>query len=196
MTDLAETGIEGWDANFAFALAGLPFPGDWAKQGRCRSMPHSVFFPARGDHQAVEQALAICARCPVLEECRAYAVAAPGQLVGIWGGLTGQQRRMAHKEWLATGAEESEPTPKPERTKRAWRGTLYRQLGQLIAHPGRWARVVRYPAASSATAMASQLRTGQRTLPEGRWEFEGRLNDEGGSDLYARFLGAEQEGVA
>jgi hypothetical protein len=58
------------------------------------------------------------------------------------------------------------------------------------AHPGQWARVARFKATHSAPSMASMLRTGRRPRPAGCWLFEGRLNDAGGSDLYALFEGA------
>ncbi|NUT41231.1 MAG: WhiB family transcriptional regulator, partial [Thermoactinospora sp.] len=33
-----------------------------------------------------------CARCPVVDECRSYALR-EGETEGIWGGLTPQERR-------------------------------------------------------------------------------------------------------
>lgn len=79
-------------------LATVPQPGPWKKNARCRNAPTSVFFPTRGDD--VGQAKAICARCPVLEECRTYALAHPG-LLGVFGGLSEVEReamRQGHEE--------------------------------------------------------------------------------------------------
>ena len=202
MSDLAVQSIATWDDTFRLALAELPPPGDWAKAGRCRTAPVSVFFPERGDHAAVAQAREICSRCPVIEQCRRYGIEAPQELKGVWGGLTGLERRTQRRAWLRerelAGPLEYSDAPVPDvddepRTKRAYRGSLHRQLEQLVHHPGESARVVRYPSASSAAAMASLLRTGRRTVPAGRWEFEGRRNDDGGSDLYARYLGPDEE---
>ncbi|MGW5780411.1 WhiB family transcriptional regulator [Streptomyces sp. NPDC003863] len=41
-----------------------------------------------------EEAKALCGTCPVLRECRAWALDNPGLASrGIWGGLTPHQRR-------------------------------------------------------------------------------------------------------
>lgn len=80
-------------ASVIVTLEELAPPGDWARRGRCRSAPIAVFFPERGDD--VNVARNICRGCPVLDECRAYALSAPSQLQGVWGGLTnGDRRRM------------------------------------------------------------------------------------------------------
>ena len=81
-----------------FTVWDSPAPGEWARAGRCRTTPPSLWFPTRGDDTS--QAKAICAGCPVLAECRAYALATPG-LLGIWGGTTGQDRRRARGESAA-----------------------------------------------------------------------------------------------
>lgn len=73
------------------ALAATPPPGDWARNGRCRTAPTTVFFPERGED--VNNARRICGLCPVLAECRDYALAAPTTLVGVWGGLSARERR-------------------------------------------------------------------------------------------------------
>ncbi|MFF4411508.1 WhiB family transcriptional regulator [Streptosporangium sp. NPDC001559] len=64
----------------------------WAVRGACRASDPELFFPLA---QAVEQearAKAVCSGCPVLGECRAYALRA-AEPEGIWGGLTVQERR-------------------------------------------------------------------------------------------------------
>lgn len=197
MTSLAAQSIASWDETFRLVLSDLAPPGDWARRGRCRSVPVNVFFPGRGDTAAITQAREICARCPVLEECRAYALAAPQELLGVWGGLSGKERREARRELAQQETTVGVVPAAAGRTRRAWRGSLYRQLETLLDHEGAWARVVRYPSKHSGAAMASLLRNGQRTVPDGRFEYEGRLNDEGGSDLFARYLGPDEaEGVA
>lgn len=76
-----------------------------ACRGAVTSPDDDVFFTPEaeelaGYHPAVsqlaaereQQALALCSRCPVQEECLAYAVATR-QRYGIWGGRTQQQLR-------------------------------------------------------------------------------------------------------
>lgn len=73
------------------ALTSVPAPGDWIRNARCKSAPVNLFFPLRGEDNAT--AKAICAGCPVLNDCRDYALANPDSLRGIWGGLTARERR-------------------------------------------------------------------------------------------------------
>lgn len=65
---------------------------DWQGQGLCRDpqYPQEWFFPARGAD--TEPGRAVCRGCPVMDECRAYGLGQSG-LHGIWGGLTGADRR-------------------------------------------------------------------------------------------------------
>lgn len=183
--------VRALDDSISITLGDLALPGTWAAGGRCRTAPSSIFFPERGDHASIEQARKICALCPVFDECREYALAAPAALQGVWAGMTGSDRRAARAERVAEAPAEHDSRP-----RRSYRGSLYAQLEQLTQHADRWARVVRYSSKHSGAAMASMLRNGQRTVPPGRWEFEGRMNDEGGSDVYARFVGEDAEGVA
>nr|BFE86401.1 hypothetical protein GCM10020093_090020 [Planobispora longispora] len=63
--------------------------------GPCGGLPGSdpeLFFPLSPSAEQEARAKAVCAGCPVLDECRAYAVRA-GEPEGIWGGLTVQERR-------------------------------------------------------------------------------------------------------
>lgn len=74
----------------AIVTAGTPLPGDWADQGACRAVDPNVFFPGRGE--PATEAKTICAACPVITECAAYALQHPS-LLGVWGGLTARQRQ-------------------------------------------------------------------------------------------------------
>ncbi len=71
----------------------------WMASAACRDRPEVDFFPAaprRGEAPDVGPALAVCATCPVADECRAYAVA--NAEVGVWGATTDrdrQERRVA-----------------------------------------------------------------------------------------------------
>ena len=62
---------------------------DWWTQAACLGQGTSDHFPRRG--QSHDAAHATCDRCPVIDPCRAYAVA-DDTLVGIWGGTTEHQR--------------------------------------------------------------------------------------------------------
>jgi WhiB family redox-sensing transcriptional regulator len=62
----------------------------WREDAACRGLETDVFFPAT-DEEA-EEAKAVCAVCPVREECLEYALATR-QEDGVWGGLTETERR-------------------------------------------------------------------------------------------------------
>ena len=65
----------------------------WTADAACRNKPTDWWFPDRGgDFTKAKQ---ICATCPVKQQCLDYSLTLPA-LVGIWGGLTGRERR-AHK---------------------------------------------------------------------------------------------------
>ena len=180
-------------SELAVALGRLPFPGAWTKRGACRHLPTSLFFPGRGEEYEV--ARAACGACPVMEPCRSYALEAPG-LKGIWGGLSENERKELRRATADAGDQRGsdEPTSRDGRPEQQGlaaspKGTLYAHLEQLLAHEGRWARVARYNSKSSAAALASLLRRGRRPVPPGRWRFEGRVDDRGGSELWACYDG-------
>jgi WhiB family transcriptional regulator, redox-sensing transcriptional regulator len=74
----------------SLTLQGVPMPGDWAAQAVCRGEDPEIFFAAYGD--AKRFACTYCVRCPVIVECREYAIPYPA-LRGIWGGTDEKQRR-------------------------------------------------------------------------------------------------------
>lgn len=63
---------------------------DWLADAACRGATTAVFFPTSAS--GVGTATAVCAVCPVREECLEYAIATR-QPDGVWGGLTGDERR-------------------------------------------------------------------------------------------------------
>ncbi|WP_043662015.1 WhiB family transcriptional regulator [Thermocrispum municipale] len=78
----------------------LPGPNadvwDWQLEGSCRGMDSAFFFhpdgergPARARREA--RAKAVCQSCPVLQMCRAHALAVH-EPYGIWGGLSESER--------------------------------------------------------------------------------------------------------
>jgi WhiB family redox-sensing transcriptional regulator len=60
------------------------------EQGLCAQTNPDVFFPDKGASN--REAKKVCARCPVLTQCREFAVATP-ELTGVWGGLSNRERR-------------------------------------------------------------------------------------------------------
>ncbi|MFP8960004.1 WhiB family transcriptional regulator [Streptomyces nanhaiensis] len=83
----------------------------WMLNAACRDADPELFFPDTGGiNKNTELALDICARCPVLADCRAYADHMEDQRgarysSGIWGGTTERERlnarRRARKKGVA-----------------------------------------------------------------------------------------------
>jgi WhiB family redox-sensing transcriptional regulator len=68
---------------------------DWRERGACRTVDPDLFFPLGTTRPAQAQearALAVCARCPVVDPCLAWAMAREDE--GVWGGTTALQRRL------------------------------------------------------------------------------------------------------
>lgn len=87
---------------------------DWRDRAACRTEDPELFFPVGTTGPAleqIEQATAVCARCPVLKECLDFAMET-GQDAGIWGGLTEDERR-ALKRRRARSRPHTEVCPKP-----------------------------------------------------------------------------------
>jgi len=72
---------------------------EWHRDAACAEYPERAndWFPERGEDD--RPAKAICQRCLVQRECLADALDHGTNLVGIWGGTSGRQRR----ELLAGG---------------------------------------------------------------------------------------------
>lgn len=88
--------ILGSHAGAAAALA-LTLPGDWVRHAACGPDTAELFFPISDTGPAaadIQRAQAICAACPVRQQCLNEADAT-GQGHGIWGGLTDTER--AHR---------------------------------------------------------------------------------------------------
>lgn len=70
-------------------------PTAWMADAACRGMDPNLFHPTdRGTetHETVAEAKAVCRRCPVMLECRDYALA-ENIVHGVWGGLSPRGRR-------------------------------------------------------------------------------------------------------
>lgn len=70
----------------------LPAPDpSWARQAACRGHDLGPFFAGPGDPIGLGIALAVCRRCPVVEPCRAWAIAVDDQWA-VLGATTPRQR--------------------------------------------------------------------------------------------------------
>ncbi len=65
---------------------------EWRKDAACSGSDADLFFPIGEDESLAAPAKAICAACPVQEQCLQYALAT-NQTEGVWGGMTGPERR-------------------------------------------------------------------------------------------------------
>ena len=72
----------------------------WREAAACLDAPPDVtFFPDKQDFETVLKAKAICATCPVADECLSWAIET-NQSEGIWGGHTAKERRKLRRHWL------------------------------------------------------------------------------------------------
>ena len=74
----------------------------WMEDRACVGVPVGVFFPERGHDSSV--AKAICATCPVCEECLDYALR-NCEKYGIWGGTSERERRTMRRHINGERAE-------------------------------------------------------------------------------------------
>lgn len=68
----------------------------WRNGGSCRDKDPNLFYPLGRGRAGIEQikvAKAYCRACPSREPCLAYALAS-GQLLGVWGGTSPEERRV------------------------------------------------------------------------------------------------------
>lgn len=75
----------------AYELFWEPLEG-WRSSAACKDLDVDIFFPLDESEEASLEAKAICAACPVAEECLQYALAT-NQADGVWGGLDANERR-------------------------------------------------------------------------------------------------------
>ena len=86
---------------------------EWRSAAACRSADPELFFPISASGPAREQAAeakAICAICRVRRECLTFALRT-GQLHGIWGGTTEDERAAARRRTAGEQAVTKEPRP-------------------------------------------------------------------------------------
>ncbi len=90
-------GVTYGPANLATELV-----ADWRARAACSGYPNTLFFPVSDDagDANVERAMAVCAACPVIEDCLEYALET-NQRAGIWGGTSERERKSLRRKWLA-----------------------------------------------------------------------------------------------
>ena len=75
---------------------------EWRTYALCRDTSPELFFPVGTTGPALQQiseARAVCAQCPVSDECLEYALAT-NQGSGIWGGTSEEDRRVLRRQWV------------------------------------------------------------------------------------------------
>lgn len=68
---------------------------DWRHRAECRNEDPELFFPAGNSGPfllQIDEAKAVCHRCPVLQECGQWALDT-GQDAGVWGAMSEDERR-------------------------------------------------------------------------------------------------------
>ena len=66
---------------------------EFPRDALCVGMDLEVFFPLPGDALGIAAAKAVCAACPVRDECLAFALEFTDVVPGaVYGGLTGEER--------------------------------------------------------------------------------------------------------
>lgn len=74
---------------------------EWRQHAACRDCDTELFFPVGVTGLAVEHieaAKAVCATCPVRDECLEFALAT-NQESGVWGGTAEEERRVLRRAW-------------------------------------------------------------------------------------------------
>lgn len=69
---------------------------DWHRDALCREYDASLWFPTRG--RPTSQAIEICRRCGVREECLAEAIEDPALDHGVRGGVPARSRAAMRRE--------------------------------------------------------------------------------------------------
>lgn len=65
--------------------------GEWTNHAACKGKT-ALFFPEQGDMVSYRQAVAICATCPVIEDCNRH-IEQHGERFGIWAGTNAARRQ-------------------------------------------------------------------------------------------------------
>ena len=69
---------------------------DWQRYGLCHGKGCDPWFPK--SRRSIAPGAAVCARCPVAQECLEYALSLEDNPDGIWAGTTPDDRRRLKRE--------------------------------------------------------------------------------------------------
>lgn len=69
---------------------------DWYAYAACQEQDVNLFYPKK--HLKAVAAKAICARCPVTQQCLDEALSRNDQN-GVWGGMSVEERKEYRREW-------------------------------------------------------------------------------------------------
>ena len=67
----------------------------WMRDALCAQSSPDLWFPEGSLHEVNAEARRICKKCPVIDECLAYAFGNEG--FGVWGGMTSLERRSIYE---------------------------------------------------------------------------------------------------
>jgi hypothetical protein len=92
----------------------------WMAEGACRGLAETLggrerdrlFYPTRGE--PTKRAEAMCADCPVRQECLDFALR-NGMHFGIWGGMSESERQRMRREMRITTPMATRPEERPQR---------------------------------------------------------------------------------
>jgi WhiB family redox-sensing transcriptional regulator len=75
------------------------FDLEWQDRAACTGGNIDHFYPEHGSTESAARALAVCSRCPVVDDCRAYADSfeTPSSTWGVWGHETRRARKARRK---------------------------------------------------------------------------------------------------
>ncbi|MGW3633562.1 WhiB family transcriptional regulator [Streptomyces sp. NPDC005122] len=82
---------------------------NWRESAACRTVDPDLFFPIGSTGPAlpqVEEAKAVCRRCPVRDECLRWALDT-GQTIGVWGGTSENERRTLRRRTVGRAARDA-----------------------------------------------------------------------------------------
>lgn len=68
----------------------------WTTYSACNEVDPELMFPHERDRGWIAEAKAVCAKCPVIEQCIEQR-AKTGDQYGVWGGMTAEEHRQAEK---------------------------------------------------------------------------------------------------
>lgn len=74
---------------------------NWKTQARCLDADPDIFFPPEGVN--IREARAVCATCPVQEQCLEYAIRNHIEY-GVWGGMSVRQREILARKMNRSAA--------------------------------------------------------------------------------------------